>query len=146
MGQGYMHFGNEKQGFDEKYFNMLTAEERRLRYINGRPQIYYHLPPDTRNESPDLWVYFFGIMDILPPNVKAVNENLLRLQPSATTSKDYVLKPTMEQSKKTAQQKPNATQEQRKSRVIGGRKGRLMGGSSGSAGINFGTNAGNIFK
>ena len=130
MGQRYMHFSDDKSGFDSSYFDMLTIEERRLEYVHGFPHWTFHKPDGARNEALDLWVYFLGVIEILPPNIKAINNNLLRTNPQAGQSRDYVLKP--HEPKKDAPV-ANVAQRQavpRRGRVVGGRGVGLRGAQS----------------
>lgn len=144
MGARYIHFGREQEGFDAAYFDELTAEEKRIRYLHGHPEYYYE-KIRSRNEALDHLVYWLAIIDIPPtPNWKLIGQNLLKLQPSATPI-DYKMKTPMEQSQMAA--KPVA-QEPRKSRIIGGRGtgGRGNGGMAGSSFGNLGTGSFNIGK
>jgi phage terminase large subunit GpA-like protein len=146
MGPRYMHFGREKEGFDAAYFDQLTAEERRVKYVRGFP-FYYYEKLRERNEALDQRVYHLGALDILRPNVKAVEENLLRSQPAAVRRNPAKEEP---QAPAPAEPKPEVKQPTpaRSRRVVGGRRGafqsRVHPGTLG--GLGFGNLGAGSFK
>ena len=130
MGPRFMHFGREQEGFDTIYFDQLTAEEKRVRYVHGFPQFYYE-KVRPRNEALDNRVYFLAAMDILRPNIKAINDNLLKGNPQAGQSKDYVIKPYEPKTNAPVANVAPVPAVPRRSRVIGGRGGAMGRGGSG---------------
>lgn len=69
-GSGYYHFPLNNK-FDEEFFKQLTAEERRIKYIQGRPVPEWH-SLRKRNEAFDLSVYCLAARDILNPKYSAL--------------------------------------------------------------------------
>ena len=53
-GAGYVHFSDSLDG---AWFEQLTVEKRRTRYVKGRPVHYWWKPDHARNEAFDLMVY-----------------------------------------------------------------------------------------
>jgi phage terminase large subunit GpA-like protein len=53
-GPGYCHFPT---AYSEHYFEMLTAEQVRTKFIKGRPQREWFCPSGRRNEALDIRVY-----------------------------------------------------------------------------------------
>jgi phage terminase large subunit GpA-like protein len=58
-GPGYCHF---PIGRDSRYFDQLTSEIARYKYVNGRPQKVYLLPNGRRNEALDCRVYAYAAL------------------------------------------------------------------------------------
>ena len=56
MRPGYVHFP-ALDGFDQAYFDQLTAEQVMTRYREGRPYRVWVLPKGKRNEALDTFVY-----------------------------------------------------------------------------------------
>jgi len=75
-GPGYVHFPI-KDGFDENFFEQLTSEERKRKFINNFP-VYYWKKKDAwaRNEVLDLTVYCHAALVVLKPNFDALDINL----------------------------------------------------------------------
>lgn len=115
-GPGYMHFP-VGHGYDADYFDMLTAEEAKVRYSHGFPERYYEKIRD-RNEALDLRVYHLAAMDILRPVVKQISASLLAGKPQSVP-KDYVLKDG--ETAPPAPAKPKVRQRRRMS--LGGASG-----------------------
>jgi len=67
-GPGFMHFPTR---YDEEFFEQLTAEERRDKYIQGKKISYYH-QARPRNEALDLSVYNVAAIELLSPNFAAL--------------------------------------------------------------------------
>lgn len=61
-GPGYSHF---PAGRDLQYFEQLTAEVLRTKYIRGFPHREYYLPGGRRNEALDCRVYAFAALTSL---------------------------------------------------------------------------------
>jgi phage terminase large subunit GpA-like protein len=57
VGPRYCHF---PLGRDARYFDQLTSEIARYKYVNGRPQKVYLLPNGRRNEALDCRVYAYA--------------------------------------------------------------------------------------
>jgi phage terminase large subunit GpA-like protein len=53
-GPGYCHFPT---AYSETYFNMLTAEQVRTKFVKGRPVREWFCPSGRRNEALDIRVY-----------------------------------------------------------------------------------------
>jgi phage terminase large subunit GpA-like protein len=67
-GPGYMHFPDR---YTKEYFDQLTAEVVRTRYIKGRPHRVYEIKQSgLRNEALDLKVYNLAALSILNPNME----------------------------------------------------------------------------
>lgn len=73
-GPGYCHFPHDRP---EHYFEMLTAEKARTKYVQGRPVIEWFLPSGARNEALDCRVGNMAMLEILKPNWIKVRERLL---------------------------------------------------------------------
>lgn len=72
---GYCHFPDDAgKGYDEYYFNTLTAEKKVLRYVKGR-QRFEWVPKrkGARNEGLDLRVYATAALEIRNPSLKSGN-------------------------------------------------------------------------
>lgn len=64
-GPGYVHFPAE-DGFDDAYFDQLTAEQVVTRYREGRPYRVWVLQKGRRNEVLDTFVLALAAMKSLP--------------------------------------------------------------------------------
>lgn len=73
-GAGYCHYPIDNK-FDEEFFKQLTSEERRTKYIKGRPVAEW-VAIRKRNEALDMTVYCLAAKDILNPNLRILNESL----------------------------------------------------------------------
>ena len=62
-GAGYCHF---PKTYTEEYFNMLGAEEIRIRYVKGVQKPYWH-QTRARNESLDIRAYSLAVLNLLDP-------------------------------------------------------------------------------
>jgi phage terminase large subunit GpA-like protein len=71
---GYCHFPIESEkGYDDYYFEGLTAEHRVTRYKNGQPTIKWELKRSSaRNEPFDLRNYATAALEILNPNLDSL--------------------------------------------------------------------------
>jgi len=69
-GPGYMHFPTR---YDQEFFEQLTAEERRDKYIQGKKVSYYH-QNRKRNEALDLSVYNIAAVELLNPDFDALSK------------------------------------------------------------------------
>lgn len=58
-GAGYCHFPQDR---DAAYFEQLTAERLRTRYVKGFPQRYWWKPDGRRNEALDCRVYAYAAL------------------------------------------------------------------------------------
>lgn len=63
-GPGYCHF---PVGREQVYFEQLTSERVRTRYIKGFPYREWFLPPSVRNEALDCRVYGYAALQSLNP-------------------------------------------------------------------------------
>ncbi|MBY5992507.1 phage terminase large subunit family protein [Ferrimonas balearica] len=73
-GPGYCHWPVSEK-FDIEFFEQLAAEERRTRYIKGRPVQEWH-QVRKRNEAFDLSVYNTAAVMILDPDFQSIRESL----------------------------------------------------------------------
>ena len=73
-GPRFMHFP-DGHGYDEEYFNQLTAEEKRTKFVNGFP-VHYYRKIRARNEALDLRVYNMAAMEILNPQMDKIMDDL----------------------------------------------------------------------
>jgi phage terminase large subunit GpA-like protein len=72
-GPGYCHFTRaDGAGYDEGYFQQLTSEEMRTRYVKGFPISEFVLPEGRRNEALDCRVYASAALVILSPSWSAL--------------------------------------------------------------------------
>lgn len=79
VGPRYIHFPRSN-GFNQEFFEQLTAEEVRWRVHNGHRIRYYEKIRD-RNEALDLFVYQLAVVDILRPKFEAIARNLTAALP-----------------------------------------------------------------
>jgi phage terminase large subunit GpA-like protein len=63
-GPGAIHFA---ETLPSEFYNQLTAEEKKLDIVRGRPQKVWKLIPDRRNEGLDLTVYALAAMYAMGP-------------------------------------------------------------------------------
>lgn len=77
-GAGFCHFPMEtERGYDETYFEGLTAERRVVRYKAGQPSIKWELKTGhTRNEPFDIRNYATVALEILNPQLDALYKQL----------------------------------------------------------------------
>lgn len=75
---GFCHFPMEAdRGYDEQYFDGLTAEKRNIRTISGRVVINWVKKYEgIRNEPFDLRNYATAALEILNPNLSALHRRL----------------------------------------------------------------------
>ena len=75
---GYCFFPIEaEKGYDEQYFNGLTAEKRNIRTVSGRVIINWVKKYEgIRNEPFDLRNYNTAALEILNPNLDRLYERL----------------------------------------------------------------------
>lgn len=75
-GPGFCHFpATEEAGYNANYFNMLTAEEVRTRYVKGFPKREFIKVRD-RNEALDARVYATGLLHYANPNWASLEKKL----------------------------------------------------------------------
>lgn len=73
-GPRYMHWHT---GYGQDYFDGLTAEEKKTRFVHGFPDTFYgKIRP--RNEPLDLRVYFLAAVDRLKPNMESIRKSLTK--------------------------------------------------------------------
>lgn len=63
-GPGYCHFPT---GREQEFFDQLTSEKVRTRFIKGFPYREWFLPPSVRNEALDCRVYAYAALQSLNP-------------------------------------------------------------------------------
>ena len=91
-GPAYCHFPVNHM-FDEEYFNQLTAEERRTRYVKGFP-VKEWFKTRARNEAFDLAVYNLAAKEMLAPNYYALSKRFAPLvEPEETKVADVKTPP-----------------------------------------------------
>lgn len=92
-GPRHLHFP-KGHGYDEEFFQQLTAEVLKTRYSRGFPEQFYEKVRD-RNEALDRRVYFLAGVDILKPNLTAIARHLKvnKEGKTAESPKEYQLKP-----------------------------------------------------
>lgn len=75
----------------DDYFEQLTSESARIRYVNRRPVRRWELRPGARNEALDCAVYALAALYLLGPTVRAslgtMAERLQRGEPALGTGK-----------------------------------------------------------
>ncbi len=88
-GPRYCHFpkGN---GYGEEYFQQLTAEVLKTKFLHGFPKQYYEKVRE-RNEALDRRVYSLAAIDILRPNLSAIAKRLRPDAPAPEAPKEYIL-------------------------------------------------------
>lgn len=73
---GYCHFPiQETRGYDEKYFDGLTSEVKRIRIFKGRPKTEWVKRPGIANEPLDCRVYATAALEILNPSLEQIKKN-----------------------------------------------------------------------
>jgi len=75
-GPGYCHFPSDmEKGYDQAYFEGLTAEHRVIRYHKGQPKINWEKRTSgARNEPFDLRNYANAAFEILNPPLEAIKK------------------------------------------------------------------------
>lgn len=86
---GFCYFPiEEDRGYDEQYFEGLTAERRQVRTINGRVVInWVKRYEGVRNEPFDIRNYATAALEILNPNLDRLYERLNNSNDGTTTGK-----------------------------------------------------------
>ena len=79
-GPGYIHFP-ATDGFDQTYFDQLTAEEVVTRYREGRPYRVWVLRKGRRNEALDTFVLAMAARQSLPGGLKRQVEFTVEASP-----------------------------------------------------------------
>lgn len=94
-GPGYCHFPiEEDRGYNEKYFDGLTAERRVIKYSKGKPKVEWVVREGSRNEPFDIRNYATAALEILDPDLEMLSrEN--------KTGNIYIQKSQMTSSKVT---------------------------------------------
>jgi phage terminase large subunit GpA-like protein len=77
-GPGTMHFPLDR---DAQYFDQLTAERVRTKYVKGFPQRYWWKPDDRRNEALDCRVYGYAALHGLLAMGLSLNKRVEALPP-----------------------------------------------------------------
>ncbi len=73
----YCHFpGDPESGYDDRYFQMLTAEKVIVKHKAGVPYRVWDAK-GRRNESLDCRVYNMAALKILNPNYDRIEENMV---------------------------------------------------------------------
>ena len=71
-GPGYCHFPLD---YDKHYFEMLTSEQVRTKYIKGRPIREWFLPANRRNEALDIRVLALAALLARPIDWTAIDRS-----------------------------------------------------------------------
>jgi len=77
-GPGTMHYPLDR---DAQYFEQLTAERVRTKYVKGFPQRYWWKPDDRRNEALDCRVYGYAALHGLLAMGLSLNKRVEALPP-----------------------------------------------------------------
>lgn len=94
VGAGYCHFpNNEERGYDSIYMKGLTSEQRVYKEVNGKPQIKWVKKSGVRNEPLDIRNYATAALEILKPNMSALEKYI-------QSGLNYMQKSTKKQPKK----------------------------------------------
>lgn len=73
---GYCHFPfDEGKGYDEAYFNGLTAERKHKKFLQGKMKTVWTKASNARNEPLDLRNYATAALRILNPDLAYLAEN-----------------------------------------------------------------------
>lgn len=91
-GPGYCHFPATDR-YDEKYFQSLTAEEKKQKFDRGVLVGYHYKKVRSRNEALDLKVYNLAALAILNPNLKKLQERLTTQPPPAPDPVETAMPP-----------------------------------------------------
>ena len=91
VGPRYLHFP-ENRGFDETYFAMFRAEEKRTKYVRGFP-VYEYKKVAERNEAIDLWAYSIAAVESMRLNLERERGKLNPKPEPVKDSRDYLLQP-----------------------------------------------------
>ncbi len=80
VGESYCHFPVEyDKGYDEVYFDGLTAEHQVIKFISGQKQAVWELKKsNARNEPFDCRNYATAAIEMLNPNFEALKEKILK--------------------------------------------------------------------
>ncbi len=72
--KGFCHFPGT---YDDNYFKMLTSEELKTKYVKGVAIRYFQLKPgQKRNEALDCRIYNMAALEILNPNLPAMEKSI----------------------------------------------------------------------
>lgn len=114
-GPGYMHFPHT---YDETYFDQLTAEVMRSKYVKGFVVREWYLKPGKRNEALDCRVYAFAAMLARNVNLSARQERLKTDAPAATEAPAPVEEPDVEGEESTPTKRPKRARPRRRGGFI----------------------------
>ena len=83
---GYCHFPMESdRGYDQQYFEGLTAERRTIHTVKGRTVIQWVKRSDhARNEPFDIRNYATAALEILDPKLQLLEQQRLGIMPQRT--------------------------------------------------------------
>ncbi len=87
-GPGYCHFPESR---DPEWFNQLTSETLRTRYMKGFPIREWH-KTRPRNEALDARVYSLAALKILNPNMPKVRERMSKKTEDIDTEEESAIK------------------------------------------------------
>lgn len=78
-GPGYCHF---PLNYDRHFFDMLTSEQVRTKYLKGRPVREWFLPPNRRNEALDIRVLALAALLARPVDWRALSGTSTETKPA----------------------------------------------------------------
>lgn len=108
-GPGYCHFPT---GREQVYFDQLTSEKVRTRYIKGFPYREWFLPPSVRNEALDCRVYGYAALQSLNPRwavLKQLDDQRVGRKRPAQKPVEEAEKSAPVESQEQAAQSPRAS-------------------------------------
>lgn len=82
IGAGYCHFPMDR---DAQYFEQLTVEKQRTKYVKGHAQAYWWKPDGARNEALDCRVYGYAALHGLLSMGLSLNQKVDALPAKPTT-------------------------------------------------------------
>ena len=83
-----MHFPST---YDLEYFEQLTAEKVRTKFVHGFETRIWEKAPGARNEALDITVGNFAALEILQPNFKKLKESM-KLKIRAMNDREQLVK------------------------------------------------------
>lgn len=76
-GPGYCHFPkNIDRGYDQKYMNGLTSEQKIIKSVNGKMTVAWVKKQGARNEPFDLRNYNTAAVEFLNPNFAVLEKKV----------------------------------------------------------------------
>lgn len=126
-GPGYCHFPAD---YEKEYFDGLTAEKMKTRYVKGQPIREWHKADRARNEPLDCRCYAYAALKIVQPSFKRISERMKmptpqkpvtdppktadQLRESLQQPETQAPEPTPENPQEEQQQQPKDTKRRKK--------------------------------